>query len=90
MGRARADVVRCSGWSTSGSSAGGATELDSWSSRWRSGALLGMIVLLTDNLWFAASLHAWINWLLLGAVPQLAYGPAQGRLAAGRLRQPAR
>jgi len=47
------------------------------------GALLGMIVLLTDNLWFAASLHAWINWLLLGAAPQLAYGPAQAGLHPG-------
>ena len=47
------------------------------------GALLGMIVLVTENLWFAASLHAWINWLLLGAAPQLAYGPAQAGLAPG-------
>jgi membrane protease YdiL (CAAX protease family) len=47
------------------------------------GALLGMIVLLTDNLWFAASLHAWINWLLLGAAPQLAYGPAQAGFPPG-------
>jgi membrane protease YdiL (CAAX protease family) len=47
------------------------------------GALLGMIVLLTDNLWFAASLHAWINWLLLGAAPQLAYGPAHAVLPPG-------
>jgi membrane protease YdiL (CAAX protease family) len=47
------------------------------------GALLGMIVLLTDNIWFAASLHAWINWLLLGAAPQLAYGPAQASLPPG-------
>ncbi len=41
------------------------------------GTLLGMIVLLTDNVWFAASLHAWINGLLLGAVPRLAYGQSQ-------------
>jgi membrane protease YdiL (CAAX protease family) len=47
------------------------------------GALLGMIVLLTDNLWFAASLHAWINWLLLSAVPRLAYGPARADVPAG-------
>jgi membrane protease YdiL (CAAX protease family) len=47
------------------------------------GALLGMIVLLTDNLWFSASLHAWINWVLLGAAPQLAYGPAQAGLPPG-------
>jgi membrane protease YdiL (CAAX protease family) len=47
------------------------------------GALLGMIVLLTDNLWLAASLHAWINWLLLQAVPELAYGPAKAGLPPG-------
>jgi membrane protease YdiL (CAAX protease family) len=47
------------------------------------GALFGMLVLLTDNLWFAASLHAWINWLLLGAAPRVVYGPAQASLPAG-------
>ncbi len=47
------------------------------------GTLLGMLVLLTDNLWFAASLHAWINWLLLGAMPRLAFGPAKAGLPAG-------
>jgi membrane protease YdiL (CAAX protease family) len=47
------------------------------------GALLGMIVLLTDNLWLAASLHAWINWLLLGAIPEIAYGPAGSALPPG-------
>jgi membrane protease YdiL (CAAX protease family) len=47
------------------------------------GALLGMIVLLTDNLWLAASLHAWINWLLLRAVPEIAYGPEQAALPPG-------
>lgn len=35
------------------------------------GLLLGMLVLLTGNLYFAAGVHAWINWLLLGAVPHL-------------------
>jgi membrane protease YdiL (CAAX protease family) len=47
------------------------------------GALLGMIVLLTDNLWFAASLHAWINWLLLQATPELTYGSAKAGLPPG-------
>jgi len=47
------------------------------------GTLLGMIVLVTDNLWFAASLHAWINWLLLGATPRLGYGPARAALPPG-------
>ncbi len=50
---------------------------------WALGALLGMMVLLTDNLWFAASLHAWINWLLLGAVPRLALGPQRTTLPPG-------
>ena len=47
------------------------------------GALLGMIVLVTENLWFAAALHAWINWLLLDAAPRLAYGPTQAGLPPG-------
>ena len=47
------------------------------------GTLFGMMVLLTENLWFAASLHAWINWLLLSAVPRLAFGPAKAGLPAG-------
>jgi membrane protease YdiL (CAAX protease family) len=47
------------------------------------GALLAMLVLLTDNLWLAASMHAWINWLLLAAVPQLAFGPARAGLPPG-------
>jgi membrane protease YdiL (CAAX protease family) len=47
------------------------------------GTLLGLLVLVTDNLWFAASLHAWINWLLLGAAPRLGYGPAHASLPAG-------
>lgn len=47
------------------------------------GALLGMIVLLTDNLWLAASLHAWINWLLLRAIPEFGYGTANAALPPG-------
>jgi len=47
------------------------------------GTLLGLVVLLTDNLWFAAAVHAWINWRLLGAVPHLAFGPAKAALPAG-------
>jgi membrane protease YdiL (CAAX protease family) len=47
------------------------------------GTLLGMLVLVTENLWFSASLHAWINWLLLGAAPRLAYGPAKAALTPG-------
>jgi hypothetical protein len=47
------------------------------------GTLLGLLVLLTDNLWFSAAMHAWINVLLLGAAPRLAYGPAQAGLPPG-------
>jgi membrane protease YdiL (CAAX protease family) len=47
------------------------------------GTLLGLLVLLTDNLWFAAAMHAWINLLLLGAAPRLAFGPAQAVLPPG-------
>jgi membrane protease YdiL (CAAX protease family) len=47
------------------------------------GALLGMLVMVTENLWFAAALHAWINWLLLGAAPRLGYGAAQTSLTPG-------
>jgi membrane protease YdiL (CAAX protease family) len=46
------------------------------------GTLLGLLVLLTENLWFAASLHVWINLLVLGAAPQLAYGAARAGLPA--------
>jgi len=47
------------------------------------GTLFGMIVFLTDNLWFAAALHAWINWLLLSAAPRLAFGPAKAAVPPG-------
>jgi membrane protease YdiL (CAAX protease family) len=47
------------------------------------GTLLGLLVLLTDNLWFSASMHAWINVLLLGAVPRLGYGQAAVGLPPG-------
>lgn len=47
------------------------------------GTLLGLLVLLTDNLWFSASMHAWINFLLLDAAPRLAYGPARAGLPPG-------
>ena len=47
------------------------------------GLLFGMLVLVTANLWFAAVLHAWINWLLLGATPRLAFGATDAALAPG-------
>ena len=47
------------------------------------GTLFGMLVLVTSNLWFVATLHAWINLLLLGALPQLAYGASAVPLSPG-------
>ncbi len=35
------------------------------------GILLGLLVMVSANLNFAAIVHAWINWLLLGAAPLL-------------------
>ena len=44
------------------------------------GSLLGLLTLVTANLWFSASMHAWINFLLLGAAPGLAYGAGRAEL----------
>jgi membrane protease YdiL (CAAX protease family) len=41
------------------------------------GLLLGMMVMISDNLPYAAGIHAWINWLLLGAAPH--HADAAGR-----------
>jgi len=38
------------------------------------GILLGLLVLVTENLHFAAGVHAWINALLLGAAPRFVDG----------------
>ena len=35
------------------------------------GVLFGLLVLVTENLHYAAGIHALINWVLLGAVPRL-------------------
>jgi hypothetical protein len=35
------------------------------------GVLFGLLVLVTENLPYAAGIHAFINWVLLGAVPRL-------------------
>jgi len=49
---------------------------ESWSASLRElvfavslGVLFGILVMVSTNLHFAAGTHAWINWLLLGAVP---------------------
>jgi membrane protease YdiL (CAAX protease family) len=43
------------------------------------GVLLGLLVMLSTNLHFVGGLHAWINWLLLGAAPR--FVTAEGRPA---------
>lgn len=47
------------------------------------GLLFGMLVLVMDNLWPAVVLHAWIDWLLLGAAPRLTLGPARAAVPDG-------
>jgi len=47
------------------------------------GSLLGLLTLVTANIWFSASMHAWINFLLLGAAPGLAYGAGRAELPPG-------
>lgn len=47
------------------------------------GLLFGMLVIVTANLWLAAVLHAWINWLLLGVTPRVAYGASDAGVAPG-------
>jgi membrane protease YdiL (CAAX protease family) len=43
------------------------------------GLLLGLLIMVSANLHFSAGMHAWINWLLLGAAPY--FVDAQGRPA---------
>ncbi len=43
------------------------------------GILLGLLIMVSANLHFAAAVHAWINWLLLGAAPY--FVDATGRAA---------
>jgi len=47
------------------------------------GLLLGILVLATDNLHFAAGVHAYINWLLLGAAPRFVDPWGQAALPPG-------
>ena len=47
------------------------------------GLLFGMLVIVTANLWLSAVLHAWINWLLLGVTPRVAYGASDAGVAPG-------
>ena len=47
------------------------------------GLLLGIIVLISSNLHLAAGMHAWINWLLLAAVPRFVDDTGQSLLLPG-------
>jgi len=47
------------------------------------GLLFGMLVTLSTNLHFVGAIHAWINWLLLGAAPHLAGADGRPALPAG-------
>jgi membrane protease YdiL (CAAX protease family) len=47
------------------------------------GLLFGILVLVTSNLHFAAAIHAWINWLLLGSAPRFVDEAGQPALPPG-------
>jgi membrane protease YdiL (CAAX protease family) len=47
------------------------------------GLLFGILVMASTNLHFAAGVHAWINWLLLGAAPHFVDGAGRPALPAG-------
>jgi len=47
------------------------------------GLLLGILVMVSANLHFAAGIHAWINWLLLGVAPRFVDGSGQPALPSG-------
>jgi membrane protease YdiL (CAAX protease family) len=47
------------------------------------GLLLGLLIMASRNLHFSAGIHAWINWLLLGAAPHFVDGTGQAALPAG-------
>jgi len=47
------------------------------------GLLLGLLVMISASLHFSAGIHAWINWLLLGAAPYFVDPAGQPALPAG-------
>jgi membrane protease YdiL (CAAX protease family) len=47
------------------------------------GLLLGILVLLTENLPFVAALHAFVNWLVLGQAPRFLDAAGTSALPAG-------
>jgi membrane protease YdiL (CAAX protease family) len=47
------------------------------------GLLFGLLVLLTGNLWIVATLHAWINVLLMGVFPRFTVGGDSSTFTSG-------
>src|SRR6185436_227963 len=47
------------------------------------GLLLGILVLVTNNLYFAAGVHAYVNWLILGAAPRFLDASGHAALPPG-------
>jgi membrane protease YdiL (CAAX protease family) len=47
------------------------------------GLLFGLIAMVTHNLHYAAGIHAWINWQLLGAAPSLVNDAGAAALPPG-------
>jgi hypothetical protein len=47
------------------------------------GALFGLLVAVSANLHLTAGIHAWINWLLLGAAPHFVNASGEPALPAG-------
>ena len=47
------------------------------------GLLFGILVTVSSNLYFAAGVHAWINWMLLGVAPHFVDATGQPALPAG-------
>lgn len=47
------------------------------------GLLFGILVMVSTNLHFAAGVHAWINWLLLGAAPYFLDAAGRPALPSG-------
>jgi hypothetical protein len=47
------------------------------------GLLLGLLIMVSANLHLGAGIHAWINWLLLGAAPHFVDASGEPALPAG-------
>jgi membrane protease YdiL (CAAX protease family) len=47
------------------------------------GLLFGLLIMVSRNIHFSAGIHAWINWLLLGAAPLFVDGSGQPALPSG-------